>query len=138
MPGPDADDGGRTRVTVFRVGDRHLFRHYFEEDAVFERLQPYYERYEHRFSVPDARIAGVRDFLEGRGYDLVTAEDPDRYAVAVRKYTDHPQVVFDEAVLQVGTEGHNVFVLSDRTAVERAVEQGASPLRELGMTLDLG
>lgn len=129
--------GGQVRVNAFKVGDRHLFAHYFEEEPVFEKLQPYYEHYDHRFEVPTTRIPEIRDFLKGRGYDLVTVETPDEFAVAVRKFTDHPDVVFEESVLESGTNRFNVFVLRNREMVARAVEQGARPLPATDLTLDL-
>lgn len=127
----------RVQVNAFRVGDTLLFAHYFEEDAVFEKLQPYYEHYDHRFEVPAGRIPEIRDFLEGRGYDLVTVEEPEEFAVAVRKFTDHPSVVFDASVIETGTQRYNVFLMESREAVAKAVERGARPLPATDLTLAL-
>ncbi|MFB6111528.1 MAG: hypothetical protein ABEJ35_03225 [Halobacteriaceae archaeon] len=135
-----ADDGqsGRVTVNAFLVADTYFFAHYFEEEAVFEKLQPYYDRYDHRFEVPAPRMPGIRDYLAGRGYDLEIVDDPDEFAVAVRKFTDHPDVVFEESVLEVGTDHFNVFVMRSRATVADAVERGARPLSTMDLTLDMG
>jgi hypothetical protein len=135
-----ATDGqaGLTRVNAFDVGDTLLFTHYFEEEAVFEKLKPYYERYDRRFAVPSGRLPEIRDFLRGRGYELVTVEDPDEYAVAVRTFSEHPEVVFEESVLETGTKQFNIFLLQDQEAVARAVGNGARPLTDTELSLDLG
>lgn len=127
MP-PDGDGAeGRERVNAFQVGDRYLFRHYFEGEGVFDRLKPYYDPQEYRFAVPTHRFEQVQVFLGDRGYDLVVV-DPEAYAVVVKKYTSHPENVFKAAVLQRSVDGYNCFVLRDEDSVERAVDQGATRL----------
>lgn len=134
-PGPTAPDA--TPVNVFRVGDRYLFRHFFDGDDVFARLKPFYESQEYRFAVPASRFDQVRAFLADRGYDLRVVDDPGAFAVACRKYRSHPGNVFKASVLQRSAGDYTVFVLRDRDSVETAVRQGASRLSEVGLELRL-
>lgn len=135
-PEPDGARRRGERVPVFRVGDVYYFRHYFEAEAVFEALEPYYDRRQYRFEVPAEDFRDLEPMLAGRGYDPVVA-DPEAYAVVVRKYRTHPENVFADSVLQVSTSEHNVFVMKDQDAVEAAVDDGAVPLAETPLRLRL-
>lgn len=128
---------GHRRVNAFRVGERYLFRHYFEEDAVFDALKRYYRRYDYRFEVPASRFGRVQRQLAEHGYALVEVGDPTPFAVVKRKYTNHPTTLFKESVLHRSLGRFNCFVMTDRSAVERAVEQGARRLSETDLTLEL-
>ena len=119
----------RDRVNAFAVDGEYLFRHYFEEDAVFGELREFYQPYDYRFAVPADRFEEVVAFLERHGYALVE-QDPVPFAVLKRKYTDHPDVLFEAAVRQWSVGNFNLFVLNERAAVERAVESGATPVAE--------
>jgi hypothetical protein len=132
MPRDGAD---RERVNVFPVGDRYLFRHYFDEQ-VFDLLRRYYDNREYRFDVPARRFDPLRASLGDRGYDLSVVDDIDTYAVVVRKYRAHPENVFNAAVIRRQAADHNVFVLRDRRSVALTVKQGATRL--VDTDLDVG
>lgn len=124
------------RVNVFRVGERFLFKHYFS-DEVFALLRAHYDAEEYRFEVPIERYEQVHDALEDNGYAPVVVDDPEAFAVVKRKYTDHPDVLFTESVLQRTVDGHNCFVMKDREAVDAAVTNGATRLSETDLSLSL-
>ncbi|MFB6137428.1 MAG: hypothetical protein ABEJ42_03675 [Halobacteriaceae archaeon] len=126
------------RVNVFPDGDRLVFKQYFEEDAVFDRLRRYYNGDEYRFEVPPEDFDGVEHFLERHGYGLVVVEDVTPFTVVVRKYTDHPEDIFRNAVLHRSEPRHNLFVMRDRAAVEQATLQGAVPLAEADLADPFG
>lgn len=132
-----ADDTDHERVNVFHVGDDYLFRHYFEGDEVFEKLKPYYEHQEYRFSVPAHKFEPLQVSLRDRGYDLRVVEDPEEFGVVVRKYRSHPENVFKAAVLQRSTRDHNVFFLRDRHSVAQAVKQGGTRLVDTDIEIEL-
>ncbi|MFB6219341.1 MAG: hypothetical protein ABEH77_09265 [Halobacteriaceae archaeon] len=127
---------GLERVNAFRVGDQYMFRHYFEEEAVFAELGEFYEEYDYRFEVPADRFDEVVAFLERNGYTLIEQE-PGPFFVVKRKYTDHPDVLFESAVLQRSVDNFNAFLMADQAAVERAVEGGARRLSETGLAVPL-
>lgn len=129
--------GDGERVNAFRVGDRYLFRHYFDGEEVFKRLKPYYQSSHYRFAVPAHRFEPLQVFLAERGYDLQVVDDPADYAVVVEKYTGHPDVVFEHSVIERTLDGHNCFVLTDQQAVEQAVDEGATAIAETDLGLDL-
>lgn len=123
---------GREPVNVFEVDGQFLFRHYFSGEEVFDRLKRYYNGHQYRFEVPASDLDAVREFLADHGYDLVDVETPGEFVVVVRQYTAHPENIFKDSVIQRGREGHNFFLLTDRDAVEQAVDEGARRLSETG------
>ena len=121
---------GAERVNVFAVGEAYLFKHYFEGDEVFDELRQYYNHSQYRFEVPEPDFERVRLFLEDRGYALAVVDDIEPFAVVVRKYTAHPDNIFKGSVLHRSVDDFNLFVMTDRDAMEEAVEAGATPLAE--------
>jgi len=137
--GPAAPADGRPgeRVYAFPVGDAYALRHYFEGDAAFGLLEPYYDQRRYRFVVPAEEFPELRTALATEGYRLSVVEDPTRFAVAVEKYTDHPDVVFEERVFQVDAGDATVFVLADEAAVHAAVAAGATRLADADLAVRL-
>lgn len=124
----------RERINVFRVDDDYLFKHYVDE-AVFAEIERYYDEYEYRFEVPADRFAFVRKLLEDNDYQPVVVEDPEPFTVLKRKYTDHPDALFRDAVFHLSRDNFNCFVMKTREAAERAVDRGAVPLAERNVEL---
>ncbi|WP_313693358.1 hypothetical protein [Halorarum halobium] len=112
-------------VNVFPVDGAYLVRHYFEGDAVFDRLKPFYDNRAYRFEIPRGEFTAIREFLYDHGYSLTVVEDLERYLVVVEKYTAHPDDVFKTSVAQFASESYNCFLLKDREAVRDAVGDGA-------------
>lgn len=120
--------GHHELVNVFEVAESYLFMHTFDGDAVFDRLQAYYDNQQYRFEVPWDEFDELQSFLAAHGYDLTPVQDISRFAVVVRKYTAHPEDIFKTSVLQRSIDGYNCFLLRDRFAVAQAVAEGATPL----------
>lgn len=120
----------RERVYAFEVGDRYLFKHYFDGEAVFDRLKEYYNNHQYRFEVPPEEFEDLASFLADHGYDLDVRDDTEAFVVVVEKYTAHPDNIFKESVVQRGGGDHNFFLMTDQVAVERAVHEGATRLAE--------
>ncbi|SEH56244.1 hypothetical protein SAMN05192561_10755 [Halopenitus malekzadehii] len=121
---------GDERVNVFVVDDVHLFKHFFDDDEVFDRLKQYYNNHQYRFEVPANEFEELREFLEEHGYGLVDVDVTEEFVVVVKKYTDHPDNIFKESVVQRTINGYNCFLMTDQSAVENAVQQGAIRLTQ--------
>lgn len=117
-------------VNVFEVDRTYLFKQYFEGENVFARLKQYYNNQSYRFEVPPDDFDSVRAFLAEHGYGLVLVDVPEEFAVVIKKYTAHPENIFKASVLQRSVNDYNCFLLTDQTAVEQAVTQGATRLTE--------
>jgi hypothetical protein len=125
-----------TRINAFPVGDGFYFKHYFDDSAVFRELAGYYNESEHRFELPTEAFPETRRFLEDEGYGLVPVTELEEFVVAKRKYTDHPDFLFRNAVLQRDSPDYNLFLMKDQSAVEQAIVNGAIPLTETNATFE--
>lgn len=121
------------QVNVFEVDELYLFKHYFDGEDVFDRLKPYYNNQQYRFEVPPDEFEDLRAFLAEHGYGLVVVDVLPEFVVVVKKYTDHPENIFKTSVIQRSVDGYNCFLLTDRDAVDRAVDAGATRLPETGL-----
>lgn len=117
-------------VNVFAVDGRYLFKQFFEEDEVFGQLSHYYNGQKYRFEVPPDEFEAVRTFLADHGYGLVVADVVEEFTVVVRKYTDHPNNIFKNSVAKQSIDDYNCFLMTDQSAVEQAVQEGATRLTE--------
>jgi len=122
-------------VNAFPVEDSILFKHYFDGEAVFDRLRPYYDGTQYRFEVPRPRFDSIRRFLRGHGYDVAIVDRPEAYYVVVRKYSAHPENIFKVSVSQESVDGYNCFLMTDKSAVESAVAAGARRLTRTPLSL---
>jgi len=126
-PDPATDDDP-TEVNAFPMRDVLLVRHYFEGDGAFGVLEPYYDQRAYRFEVPQSELPAVQEGLAEFGYRLRVVDYLAPLAVVVRKYTRHPESVFEDAVAEFSNAEFNVFLLKDEAAVENAVRGGATRL----------
>lgn len=122
--------GGDERVNVFEVNERYLFKHYFENEEVFDRLKQYYNNQHYRFEVPPDEFYQLRSFLSDQGYGLVIVDTIEEFVVVVRKYTTHPENIFKQSVIQRSVDNYNCFLLTDQAAVEQATRDHATRLTE--------
>lgn len=121
----------RTRLNVFPSGDAYLFREYFDEDALFATLAPYYDDERYRFSVPRGRFEMVAERLKAHGYAPVVVDDPEPFVVAHRRFAEHPSILFESAVDRTRTDQFTLFLLKDQESVQEAIEAGAVAIEEL-------
>lgn len=124
MSAPDGE-----RVTVFDLGDDLVFKHYFGNEALFEALSDHYDDEEYRFEVPPEEFDPVGEELEGHGYAVDVVSEPEPYCVVVERYEPHADVL-RASVAHWSRRGHEFFLMPDRLAVERAVDDGATPVEE--------
>lgn len=130
LAGHSATAGGsgdvdRTAVNAFPMREVVLVRHYFESDAAFTVVEPYYDRGNYRFEIPREEFRAVRADLLTYGYELELVTEIVDYAVVVRKYSRHPEIVREDAVVKFSNDDFNVFVVPDESAVRDAVDGGA-------------
>lgn len=120
-------------VNVFEVDGQFLFKHYFDESAVFREIGEFYVNQDYRFEVPPDQFEEVRSFLAGHGYGLVVVDPIEPFVVVVRQYTAHPENIFKESVSHRSVDRFNFFLLRDQAAVDRVVAEGATPLSDTAL-----
>lgn len=124
---------GDEQVNVFEVDETYLFKHYFDDEDVFDRLKRYYNNQHYHFEVPAEAFEDLRSFLAEHGYGLVVVDAVGEFAVVVKKYTEHPENIFKQSVLHRNVDGYNAFLMTDQTAVDRATREGAIRLTNTGL-----
>lgn len=123
----------RERINVFPVEERYLFRHYFEDEDVFDRVRSYYNNRQYRFELPPEEFDSLRSFLSEYDYSLVLVDAVAEFVVVVKKYTDHPDNIFKASVIQRSVDDYNCFLMRDQPSVEQAVDDGATRLTDTGL-----
>ena len=121
---------GDEQVTVFEVDEAYLFKHYFDDEDVFDCLKHYYNNQHYRFEAPAAKFETLRSFLADHGYGLVVIDAVAEFVVVVKKYTNHPENIFKQSVIHRSVDGYNGFLMTDQAAVDRATREGAIRLTE--------
>ena len=121
---------GDEQVNVFEVGETYLFKHYFDDEDVFDRLKRYYNNQHYRFEVPPSNFETLRSFLAEHGCGLVVIDAVAEFVVVVKKYTGHPENIFKQSVIHRSVDGYNGFLMTDQAAVDRAIREGAIRLTE--------
>ena len=121
---------GDEQINVFEVDETYLFKHFFDDEEVFDRLKRFYNNQHYRFEVPPTKFETLRGFLADHGYGLVVVDAISEFVVVVKKYTDHPENIFKQSVIHRSVNGYNGFLMTDQAAVDRATREGAIRLTE--------
>ncbi|MFC5133520.1 MULTISPECIES: hypothetical protein [Haloferacaceae] len=127
MPAFDVD---RDQINVFESNDTYLFKQYFDNDDVFEKLRQYYNPDAYRFEVStDNDLETVEDILHEHFYQINVVDDIEPYCVVIDRDQDH-STILRNAVVRLRQGGQHLFVMNDQLSVDQAIEQGATRLTE--------
>ncbi len=121
-------------VNVFRVHDRYLFAHYFDDGDLFQELDTFYSPDRYRFEVPtEAELDDVRDTLAAYGYDVNMVDDLTPYCVVMPTTAQYGDVLRD-AVAHDTVGDHRILLMKDRAKAEQAEIHGATPIADTDLT----
>ncbi len=123
-------------IPLFEIEGTYYFKHYFEDDDIFNRLTQFYDNDEYRFEVPENDLETVGNILQDGNKTPRLIDDPDEYVVVRQKYTRHPDILFKQSVLKRDTPDNNLFLMKDKTAVEAAITNGATALAETDLSFE--
>jgi hypothetical protein len=115
-------------IPIFPIGEKYLFKHYFEERNLYSRLSQFYNGEKYRFEIPGSELEDVMSFLRENGKSIAVVEDVEDFVVVKKKYTKHPDILFKESVLQRSHSGHNLFLMKNHSSVNAAITNGAAPI----------
>ncbi len=115
----------RRRITVFMAAGGWIFKHFFDDSAIFKELAGYYNKDLYRF---EFKTVGERNrafkLLELCGFDVYLVEDLKGYAVKLLRYARYATVL-KSSVAMIETQQWRIFLMKDLAAVEDAQSQGA-------------
>jgi len=110
----------RKRITMFKTASGWIFKHFFDDSAIFKELADYYNKGLFRF---EFKTVGERNkalkILELRGFEVELVEDLMGYAVKLPRYSKYAPVL-KNSVAMVETPEWRIFLMKDLAAVEEA------------------
>jgi hypothetical protein len=115
----------RKRITVFKLGKLWVFKHFFDDKALFLALLGNYNKNQYRFEFTSigARNNALK-LLERNGFDYDLVEDLKGYIVQLPKSAKYAQIL-KNSVANKETVNDRIFLMKDQAAVEEAVVLGA-------------
>ncbi len=115
----------RKHITLFKLGKLWVFKHFFEDKALFLALLGNYnkEQYRFEFTSVGARNNALK-LLERSGFDYDLVEDLKGYVVQLPKSAKYAQVLKNSVAFKE-TANDRLFVMKDLATVEEAVRLGA-------------
>jgi hypothetical protein len=115
----------RKKIIVFKLGKLWIFKHFFDDKALFLALLGNYNKDQYRFEFTSvgARNNALK-LLERNGCDYDLVEDLKGYVVALPKSAKYAQIL-KNSVATKETATDRIFLMKDRAAVEEAVTLGA-------------
>jgi len=115
----------RKRITFFKLGKLWVFKHFFDNQEIFNALLDYYNKDQFRF---EFKSIGARNnalkLLERNGFDYDLVEDPKGYVVQLPKHAKYAQILKNSVAFK-DTANQRIFLMKDLAAVEEAVGLGA-------------
>lgn len=115
----------RKRITFFKLGKLWVFKHFFDNRAVFNALLDYYNKDLFRF---EFKSIGARNnalkLLEKNGFDYDLVEDLKGYVVQLPKNAKYAQILKSSVAFKEAAN-ERLFLMKDLAAVEEAVGLGA-------------
>lgn len=115
----------RKRITVLKLGDLWIFKHFFGDWMTFRSLADYYNKAQYRFEL---KSLSERDkalkLLEGNGFDYDLVEDVEGYMVQLPRSAKYAQVL-KNSVAYDELNDKWIFLMKDLASVEEAIDLGA-------------
>jgi hypothetical protein len=115
----------RKHINVFKLGNRWVFKQFFDNRELFNAFLDYYNKdlYRFEFKSTGARNNALK-LLERNGFDYDLVEDLKGYLVTLPKSVKYAQVLKNSAAFKE-TANERIFLMKDLAAVEEAVGLGA-------------
>lgn len=111
-------------ITVFKIGDKYIFKTYFDEDQLFKQLEKYYNDNKYRFEIPESDLGRVRQILENYYYELDVTGSVEDYCVVVDRKSKSANTL-SNSVMKKQRGQHEILVMKDELSKRQAVEKDA-------------
>jgi len=116
-------------ITAFEIGDRYIFKTYFDENQLFKQLETYYNEDKYRFEIPDSDLGKVRQLLEKYYYELEVVDRVEDYCVVVDRKSKSASTLRN-SVMRKHRGQHEILVMKDELSREQSLEKDAVNLRK--------
>jgi hypothetical protein len=115
------------KIYIFKLGDKWVFKHYFEDEEVYRLLSQFYQRARFRFecsTIEDRDKAA--EFLKYHGFDVSVVENPSECVVRMNKQNYDSMVkVLKNSIAHRDVGEERIFLMMDAVSVEKALKEGA-------------
>lgn len=132
MPTFDVD---QEEIAAFEFAGRYVFKQYFDEDDLFQKLEKYYNKDRYRFEVPEEDLSQVRQVLDNYFYDLETIDDFNDFCVIQERQVDSSEILRNSVATHRQGK-YEIFLMKDKLSARQAVEKGATSIQKSGLSLD--
>ena len=111
-------------ITAFEIGDRYIFRTYFDENQLSKQLDTYYNENKYGFEIPDSGLREVRQVLEKYYYALEVVDSVEDYCVVVDRKSKSASTVRN-SIMREHRGQHETLVIKDELSKEKSSEKDA-------------
>lgn len=116
-------------ITVFDIGERYIFKTYFDEDQLFKRLEKYYYKDKYPFEIPEGDSKRVQKVLDKYHYELDTEDSVEDYCVVVDRKSKSANTLRN-SIMRKHKGKHEIIVMKDEISKRQAVEKSAVALEK--------
>jgi hypothetical protein len=117
----------RSKIILFKLGKLWVFKHFFDDKAIFKALAENYNEDKFRF---DFKTFGARNqalkILERAGFDYELVEDLSPFVVKITRYSKYAPLL-KNSISFMETADWRIFLMKYMATVEEALILGAEP-----------
>jgi hypothetical protein len=117
----------RSKIILFKLGKLWVFKHFFDDKAIFKSLAESYneDKFRFEFKTFGARNQALK-ILERAGFDYELVEDLRPFVVKISRYSKYAPLLMNSISFMETPDGR-IFLMKDGAAVEEARRLGAEP-----------
>ena len=117
----------RRKINFFKLGKLWVFKHFFDDKAIFKALAENYneDKFRFEFKTFGARNQALK-ILERAGFDYELVEDLNFFVVKISRYSKYAPLL-KNSITFMETADWRIFLMKDSVAVEEALRLGAEP-----------
>jgi len=119
----------RKKINLFKLGKLWVFKHFFDDKAIFKALADNYneDKFRFEFKTFGARNQALK-ILDRAGFDYELVEDLKPFVVKISRYIKYAPLL-KNSISFMETVDWRIFLMKDSAAVEEAMRLGAEPYR---------
>jgi hypothetical protein len=115
------------KINLFKLGKIWVFKHFFDDKAIFKALAENYNEDKFRFEFKTFGAGNqALKILEKAGFDYELVEDLRPFLVKISRYSKYAPLL-KNSISFMETADWRIFLMKDSVAVEEAVRMGAEP-----------
>ena len=117
----------RKKINLFKLDKLWVFKHFFDDKAIFKALAENYneDKFRFEFKTFGARNQALK-ILERAGFDYELVEDLRPFVVKISRYSKYAPLL-KNSISFMETVDRRIFLMKDLAAAAAAIRTGAEP-----------